>query len=423
MQTAKGSGPARRRPRDRTLVLAFAALALAVRLAFAFLYWVGEPLNHDEREYIQGALSVAASQGFEYGAEADAALGPVRFPRAPLYPLALALLSLIAGPEVFIPTVRAVQCVLGSLAVVVMAAIARRLAGSRAAVATAAIGAIHLPLAWMPAFILSETLYSALALAGVLVLVPRAQESRTRASRWRVVAGGVLAGLAALTRPIHLAVIAITAVLLVPRRRVGAAMLFLVAAAAVIGPWTVRNVLVYHRLVLIAPIGGVNFWIGNHPLAVGDGDLAANPRIALDNRRFRAEHPGLREAQLEPLYYREALRTIAEAPGRWLLLLARKAWYSIVPTGPSYALHSWRYRAASVAWWVLLLPFAVAGYARLLGAGRPAWPVLALAAGSLAAGLVFFPQERYRIPALDPVAVIGAAAWWALRTSGAPRDA
>jgi hypothetical protein len=31
----------------------------------------------------------------------------------------------------------------------------------------------------------------------------------------------------------------------------------------------------------------VTFWTGNHPLAVGDGDLAANPAIKIDNARYR----------------------------------------------------------------------------------------------------------------------------------------
>ena len=49
----------------------------------------------------------------------------------------------------------------------------------------------------------------------------------------------------------------------------------------------------YGRLVLIASEGGITFWTGNHPLSPGEGDMAANPAIKLDNRRLRAAHPGL----------------------------------------------------------------------------------------------------------------------------------
>ena len=38
----------------------------------------------------------------------------------------------------------------------------------------------------------------------------------------------------------------------------------------VVGPWTVRNYVHHGRLVFVASEGGVTFWTGNHPLAVGD---------------------------------------------------------------------------------------------------------------------------------------------------------
>jgi len=33
-----------------------------------------------------------------------------------------------------------------------------------------------------------------------------------------------------------------------------------------------------------------------------------------------------------------------------------------------------------------------------------------MAAATVAAGLVFFPQERFRIPVIDPALIVGAAA-------------
>ena len=80
--------------------------------------------------------------------------------------------------------------------------------------------------------------------------------------------------------------------------------------------------------------GGVNFWIGNHREAIGEGDLAANPHLKLRNVEFRARHAGLSEEALEPLYYREALGFIAADPVWWLGLEARKLWYTFVPFGP-----------------------------------------------------------------------------------------
>jgi hypothetical protein len=36
--------------------------------------------------------------------------------------------------------------------------------------------------------------------------------------------------------------------------------------------------------------------------------------------------------------------------------------------------------------------------------------VLLLAASSILVGLVFFPQERFRMPVIDPVLIVSAAA-------------
>ena len=66
-------------------------------------------------------------------------------------------------------------------------------------------------------------------------------------------------------------------------------------AGAVIAPWTLRNVAVHGRLVLIASEGGVTFWTGNHREAIGEGDLAANPHLTARNAGFRARHAGPRD--------------------------------------------------------------------------------------------------------------------------------
>jgi hypothetical protein len=62
-----------------------------------------------------------------------------------------------------------------------------------------------------------------------------------------------------------------------------------------------------------------------------------------------------------------------------------------------------------------VLPFALMGLARLARAGRLPVPLLLLAASSFLVCLVFFPQERFRIPVVDPTLLVTAAAWWALR--------
>jgi hypothetical protein len=157
----------------------------------------------------------------------------------------------------------------------------------------------------------------------------------------------------------------------------------------------------------------VNFWIGNHPLAGGEGDLSDNPQIEEADSEFRRAHPGLSPEELEPLYYRDALRSIAAQPFRWFLLLLRKLFYTVAPLGPSYTLHSTRRWVVSVVSYLLVLPLAIVGLGRLWHSERRPTAVLLLGASAVLVGIVFFPQERFRIPVIDPVLIIsaGVALW------------
>ncbi len=407
------------------LVWAAVAAGLVLRAAFALGYWTGKPLTHDEREYLALAAGVAQGRGFTHDLPGEPADPDVqRFGRAPVYPLFLAPLTwtsaaLRAGrlPDEVPAAVKIAQAVVGAMGIWFVAAIAARAGGRRAGVAAAWLAALHPPLVFICAYALSEALYTTLALATVW-LVARVTDpgsdaaSHTGPVRMAAVAG-LAAGIAALTRPAMLFYLPIAGFLLwryAPGGVEGARRAAALAGAAVllILPWTVRNAMVHDRVVLIASEGGVTFWTGNHPEAIGEGDMAANPHLKVRNREFRDRHAGLSEEALEPLYYREAFAHIADAPLRWAGLLSRKLWYTFVPTGPSYRLHSRRYVWATVLPYLALLPPAIAGLRRAWPTG---WPraMLGLAASAVLVSLVFFPQERFRIPSIDPALIVAAA--------------
>ena len=387
-------------------------LGLALRVAFGLLYWVNEPLTHDEREYLALARSVARGEGFQYPPDEPSPGTAQQFGRAPGYPAFLAAI-IIPAPVNHAPRrVKIAQAILGAASLWLIAAIAGRAAGPRAAVTAAAIAAVYPPLVWMPSYVLSETLFSALALAAAFVLGFVAPRHHPRAPRASLVAGAVLTGLAILTRPAMLFFLPFAAVWLWRKRTLADAVVFVVLAAVCIVPWTIRNHRVYGRWIAIASEGGVTFWTGNHPLAVGDGDLAANPAIKRAELAFRAAHPGVTAEELEPLYYRDALAWIRSDPAAWLRLLARKAVYTVVPAGPSYAVHSTKYVAASVSAYLLVLTAAIAGawrWRRSASRGTGPVPLWLMVAATVTAGLVFFPQERFRIPVIDPALIVTAA--------------
>jgi hypothetical protein len=297
-----------------------------------------------------------------------------------------------------------------------------RVAGPVAGAAAALLAAVHPPLVWICAYALSEGVYVVLVMAMVLALgrVTDGPVEGRRAWAWAGLAGA-LAGAATLTRPVTLFVLPVVVTWLAGRRRLVVAAMFLACALGAIGPWTLRNWYAHDRFVLVAASGGVNFWTGNHPLAIGEGDMAANPEIKRANVALRAAHPGLTPEQLEPVYYREAFGWIRQEPFAWAALMVRKAFYTVVPIGPSYRLHSSRYFWGSLIPCALTLPLAVAGVRGLRGRARQPRAVWMLAASAVLAGLVFFPQERYRIPAIDPALIVCAACWVGLRDeAGAP---
>jgi 4-amino-4-deoxy-L-arabinose transferase-like glycosyltransferase len=266
----------------------------------------------------------------------------------------------------------------------------------------------------------SEPLFSMLALIAAWLLARGGEGTArdARASTGWIAAAGLAVGIAILTRPVMIFFVPLGAAWTWRRRGLAAAVVFTVIAAACVLPWTIRNHRVYGRWMAVASEGGVTFWTGNHPLAVGDGDLAANPRLKEAELAFRGAHADLTPEQLEPLYYRDALAWIRREPIAWLALVARKAFYTIVPAGPSYALHSTKYVVASVVSYVLVLVAAIAGAWRWRAGGRSASslaPLWLMAAATVAAGLVFFPQERFRIPVIDPALIVTAALTAGLR--------
>jgi hypothetical protein len=64
----------------------------------------------------------------------------------------------------------------------------------------------------------------------------------------------------------------------------------------------------------------------------------------------------------------------------------------------------------SIVPYLILVPFGLLGAARLWRGSRRPTAVLLLAAAAILACLIFFPQERFRVPIIDPVLIVSAAA-------------
>lgn len=387
-----------------------AGLGLLCRLAFAFGYWIDKPLTHDEREYLALAASLSDGKGLTYPDDYETGTSP-RFARAPGYPAVLAAIG--ARPAETAPgRVKILNSTLGAIALLLIGAIGMRVAGAKAAVAATAIAAVYPPLVWLPAYVFSESLYMPLAFGCVLLLTVVQQSldagQRHGLTNSLVLAAGVTAGVGILVRPAMLMFLPCVVLWLIVRRQLPLALAFAIAAMLAVAPWTLRNLRVHERLVLVAAEGGVTFWTGNHPLARGEGDLAANPDLKSAEIAFRRAQGDIAAEELERRYYADALAWITAHPGAWLKLVLAKAFYTVVPVGPSYTLHSARYLMMSLIAYGLVAPAGLIGIRRM-ASHRRGIPLLLLAASVVATALIFFPQERFRIPVIDPALILGTA--------------
>jgi hypothetical protein len=247
------------------------AAGITLRLLVMWAIWSngGSPLIGDEGNYILSAVPLSQGHGIP-----DLWL----WIRAPGYiGFAAAVLWLTGGS---LWALNLAQALLSAPIVVTMyflglqttddAAVARR-----AAIITAALVAFNPMLVFFDNLFLSEQLYLLLSALFMLCLVSYEREVRkagTRAWLW-LVAAGMCGGLAALTRPIILAFLPLAAawLLYINRSRLraglGSLVLLAIVMAAVILPWSFRNLAHYGRFVLIDTAGAYNFFADNSSLS------------------------------------------------------------------------------------------------------------------------------------------------------------
>ncbi len=376
--------------------------------------------------------------------------GPVPYFVSPLYAYFLACTggSFVAA--------RVIQILLGTAAVALVFLTARRLFGERAALPAGALFALTGVVTFHEVLILQAAIdpfLTALALFMLADALTRGSISSkvngAGAGRW--LATGAAFGLFALNRPnALLCVLAIAAALAlftfkeIPLRTFLPAAALLAGTALAIAPFTLRNLVVSHELVLISSHGGLNFLVGNGPGA--NGVYRALPGItpdiggqAADTKRVAEAEEGhtLSTGEVSAHFARKAWGWIRSEPGAAFSLFLRKIQF--VLSGDEAPLNfsfPW-YRGKSLALRLLcvgsglLVPLAGAGFVLTLvssaGASRRALLVWsAFVPVYVAAVAAFFVATRYRLPLLAALAPLcGAAvarlpeAWKAKRGVGA----
>jgi hypothetical protein len=404
--------------RGAAAVLLLALLARSVVL-LAFDGGPSRPLEGDERGYAAVAGSLARGEGFAMTVEGTTERGVAVVRRllafrAPLLPLVLAPVHGLTGGD---PAALRWACVLlGALAAPLAFSAARRLGGERAARIAGVAVALWPAHAWLSARVLSEPLDSVLLLAGADLLLRK---------RWA--AGGGALGLAVLCRPggLAAAVLAAAAGASAAERgvRLRAAVVSLVAMAAVVAPWVVRNHREFGRPLLVTS-AGVTLLGGNcaaalereHPgkwVPPGEAWRGPDaPDLGMYGWTSRDE------AESDRRFAEEAGAWASAHPGDAALLAGWKVVRLLDPDTRSSREDA---GTRAIAGWLSWGPAFLLVAAALWGGRRlrePEWRVaLALLAGHLLAAAVAHGDARMRAPIEPALLALLAAPWLADRVS------
>jgi hypothetical protein len=213
-----------------------------------------------------------------------------------------------------------------------------------------------------------------------------------------------------------------------------ASVVCVIFAAAVVLPWSLRNLSVFGSFVLVSTNGGVTLAYANNPKATGDyGDEPPWP-----------EHltPGIvSEVERDRSARALALEWIRENPGTFLALVPKKLWYQWAADGetewgyqagaPSYAGHQGTYRAlrwVNQVYYMLILLWYLAALWRsrhLLTRLSPAELLgHAVVLVTTATAVIFFGSPRYHFAAMQFILISGAihfAREYAQRSASAER--
>jgi hypothetical protein len=320
----------------------------------------------------------------------------------PLYPYFIAVLHRAFSS---LAAVAWVQAAVGALLVPAVGRVGSSAFSPRVGLLAAVVVAFYPDFVWFSVHFWSETLFVVL----LWWAIERVLRSDAASATGAAVAGGVLWGLATLTRELtlYLAPLALLWILRGEARRGGVrrACAFALGLVLTILPWTIRNAIVFHAFIPVSTMGGSNLWQGNVPLTHLEVHAALGKiedPVGRDRRAklaWEAIRPpaglDLREAgEQMPEFGRRAadLDVLSRAPCRPLSAAEQKA-LEVVVLGP----------------YVVVFALSLVGLARARPSPGAVFLLVVLVAWNLS-HVVAYATTRFRLPVLPVVFLFAASA-------------
>lgn len=95
----------------------------------------------------------------------------------------------------------------------------------------------------------------------------------------------------------------------------------------ILAPWTVRNYLVFQRIILVKSMVGFNLWLGNNPYATGTFYLPSGEEMQKVIPPIYGQNKSISEVEQDDILLREALSFIKNNPTKFLKLCLLKLYY------------------------------------------------------------------------------------------------
>jgi hypothetical protein len=407
------------RPR-RTRWLALFAVALFLRAGYATVTsGPGTTPYSDPAHYDMIAWNLARGDGHSLGA--PGATRPTAY-RPPLVPWITSLVYRTVGHRYDVAVL--VQSAIGALVPLLIVALGAALFGAGVGWVAGWLTAVNPLIVFFSGHLLTENAFTALMLLGLLCSASWVKAPRPRTA----LAAGIVWGLAALTRPLALPLPAIAAawawvplgLAIGARGRTRQVALLLLGLVLAVGPWTLRNAIVFDAFVPVSTNSGRVLLEGYNPRSWDDPALRGGGAIDVTAEPY-ATLIGLPEVEADRKARAEAMRfALARADELPRMALAKLArfWRLSAEGGGT---GTWQREDSVLARLaarfdpvlicsIIVFPFALWGAFRILR-GPHGWsrslPLAVMLYFSLLA-MVFWGGLRPRAP-IEPLIMLVAA--------------
>lgn len=229
-------------------------VALLIRLAYVIFFAQLEGPGLDTWGYDRLAKSLVFGEGYPQ---------EVRWP--PLFPIFLAGIYALFGPSFFF--VKIIQAAIGSFTCLLIFLIGKESFDEKIGLLSGLLAVFYPGFISYTGLVLTETLTAFLVATSIYLLI----KAIAHKNKWRwYIFAGLILGLANLCRSemLFFPIFVLGGLLIIYKNKKQALIGFLIlssVAAITISPWTVRNFILFHKLIPVTVGLGRALWLGSYP--------------------------------------------------------------------------------------------------------------------------------------------------------------